>query len=986
MKKITSVILIIATILGIFGGVFFYKPTQVNGFWGIADVTFVNNITNDIKEFILDALPRTVAKYAIVRLQQEVARWAKGGFTDENAPFTMTNWGEEINNALDLASAKFIEKFNLTKFCSPLNYTLGEMFGIGIPYGGEVPYYEYAACTMDTIVDNVEAFWKNPSLAIYGWDAWSALSQPQNNIYGSFLMAATEKARLEQEEIDQKTLEKDTGSGYKNESECVEEQTLSPEELEKCELDCEKNAPTGQLGACYDRCDSQNTGICLKDVTKNLGSTIQSSMEKVVGSDIDWLISAKEITEMLNLVFSALFNKMINGLGLNSTTAYTPLQTTFKYNSEYSYYQNFKRVLTQEDINKLRTDILDSILKSIKSVATPGYTCDEKSQLPGDVYHELIVEILEQESQHLYVGMEGVDIKPDYIVLDNAFAVNAGIAIYGETWDDVPAYRYPDKCAKISGGGKCKDIVTKLPYDLKVENIKPGECVTVPPEYAPGSVGCLQALNKNRSDGLSDDEAIRKAMTDTCNRCWEGETGACETIPCCSSYAVGKQCLDAGYLVDGLKSACNECLKNGEQQCENIANATEKENCLKIHCSNYQNIPQINPASIPSAAEFYKRCQLVNLRESCNVCLKEYFMPASYCQEIDDFINRAFVKYPALVKQDSWFGRKNLSFPCEKNGSSGKQVPLGLICRILPDFGGVPKEQTVSGPGFSFTSTAGEPPPGEKNLCQKRCNVTYEELKSVIDNKPGDGDCSPIMYTVNATTPTSGRYIEKVKAKCCAALWWTGSDMSYQRCRDTEKQEECTWALPVDQEPWCYCDEGGRPLGFERTGAPPGGGNASLLVLPPDDDGDDDGDTSLPPTTQPPSSSQCGYADRGGDCADFSFDSPNRKVYGYTNNSPGGDVVYFAQGSCCETTETEDGDAVPPSGVISGCSWETGGDMATYECDLTGISGEIHAGVYHDEYPGDVSTGWHVCAPCNSSDAGYPFYGTSYDQCNGKAQ
>ena len=980
MKKFVSVILIITTTLSIISGVLFYKPKQVKAaFFPLPDL-------NTLKEYVLDILPKTVARYAMVRLQQEVARWAKGGFTDENAPFTMTNWGEEINNALDLASAKFIEKFNLTKFCSPLNYTLGEMFGIGIPYGGEVPYYEYAACTMDTIVDNVEAFWKNPSLAIYGWDAWSALSQPQNNIYGSFLMAATEKARLEQEEIDQKTLEKDTGSGYKNESECVKEQTLSPEELEKCELDCEKNAPTGQLGACYDQCDSRNTGTCLEYKTKNLGSTIQSSVEKAVGSDMDWLITADEITEMLNLVFSALFNKMINGLGLNSTTSYTPLQENFKYNSEYSYYTNFKKALTQEDVNKLRTNVLDSILRSIKSLTTAGYTCDEGSQLEGDVYHEVKVEILEQESQHLYVGMEGVDIKPDYIVLDNAFAVNAGIAIYGETWDNVPAFRYPDKCAEISGGGKCKDIKNNLPFEARVEDIKPGECTALPPEYAPGSVGCLQALNKNRSDELSDDEAIKKAMTDTCNRCWEGETGACETIPCCSGYTVGKQCLDAGYLVDGLKSTCNECLKNGEQQCENIANATEKENCLKIHCSNYQNIPQINPASIPSAVEFYNRCQLANRRENCNVCLKEYFMPASYCQEIDDFINRAFVKYPALVKQDSWYGRKNTSFSCEKNGSSGKQVPLGLVCRILPDFAGVPKERTVTTGGIgsvTITTTAGETPAGEKNLCEKRCKVTNEELKSLIDNKPGDGDCNPIMYTVNATTPDSGKYIEKVKAKCCAALWWTGAEgFTYEGCRDTEKQEECTWALPENQEPWCYCHEGDRPLGFERTGAPPGGGSASLLVLPPDDGGD----TSLPPTTQPPTSSQCGYADRGGDCADFSFDSPNRKVYGYTNNSPGGDVVYFAQGSCCETTEIEDGDAVAPSGVFSGCSWETGADRGEYECDLSGISGSVHAGVYHDEYPGDVSTGWHACVACDPNDYGYPLYGTSYDQCNGKAQ
>lgn len=909
MKKLVSVILIITTTLSIVSGVLFYKPKQANALFGIGD--FVINLTNDLKEFILDALPRTVARYAMVRLQQEIARWAKGGFTDENAPFTMTNWGEEIKNALDLASAKFIEEFNLTKFCSPLNYTLGEMFGIGIPYGGEVPYYEYAACTMDTIVDNVEAFWKNPSLAIYGWDAWNALSQPQNNIYSSFVMALNRKMQLAEEEKDQKTLEKDTGNGYKNENECVNEQKMTDEELAKCKKDCFDKwggRDDEKMVACYDQCDSRNTGICLEYKTKNLGSTIQSSIEKTIGSDIDWLISAKEITDMFNLVFSALFNKVINGLGLNGTTTYTSSQTNFKYNSEYSYYQNFKKTQTPEEIKKLRTDILDSILKSIKNVTTSGYDCKKDNQLSGDVYSEIATEMIEQESQHLYVGMEGVDIKPDYIVLDNSQAVNAGVAIYGETWDDVPAQRYPDKCAEISGGGKCKDIATKLPYDLKVENIS--GCAN----------GCLERMNNYRANGISDVDAINQAVADGV----------------CLSYAIGKQCLDGAYLVDGLKNTCNECLKNGEQQCENIANATEKEDCLKIHCSNYQNIPQLNPASIPSAVEFYKRCQLVNWRESCNVCLKEYFMPASYCGEIYDFVNRSFVKYPALFKGNSWWGRKNSAVCSEANDTAGKQVQLGLICRILPDFGG---SATVVTPTGTLTLNTG-------SICKKRCNVTDEELKSIIDNEPGDADCQPTMWTTDAYSP-GGQYFNYMavkKAKCCAALWWPGSDVSYQKCRDTEPQQQCTFAKPVDQEPWCYCKEGDRPLGFTRTG------------------GEEKGD-------------------RGGDCGDFEFTSPVEEVYGYPNNSPGGDVVYFATGACNEGQEGEQWDATGPSGVI--CQWEPS-DMGYLTCNV-GWGSSVHAGVYHNN-AGDTATGWHVCAPCNPNDAGYPLYGTSYDQCNGKAQ
>jgi len=287
MKKVIIIILITATIASIFT-VFLFRPKPAKAFLGIGDI--VADVLGWLKDFFLDRLPKIVARYAMVRLQQEIIRWAQGGYTDQNQPFAMFNWRNEIIDALNLASAKFLEEYHLTKLCAPFRFTIGTTLGLTTYYG--IPYTEYAACSLDTIINNVGQFWQNPSITVYGWNAWQALAQPQNNIFGSTLLAAERMAEIQTQEIAEKQLQKDTGGGYKNENECKKYQEMSDEELMDCNLECslscigDPNRDLCEL-ACSTGCNSLNTGICLEYKTKNLGSIIHSAIEKTVGSDID---------------------------------------------------------------------------------------------------------------------------------------------------------------------------------------------------------------------------------------------------------------------------------------------------------------------------------------------------------------------------------------------------------------------------------------------------------------------------------------------------------------------------------------------------------------------------------------------------------------------------------------------------------------------------------------------------------------------------
>ncbi|MBD3282515.1 MAG: hypothetical protein GF387_02825 [Candidatus Portnoybacteria bacterium] len=756
MKKSIAIILIIALTLSLGMNFLIFKPKKANAVLGIGDITV--DIVNQVKEWVLDQLPKSLARHGMVRIQQEIARWAQGGFTEENKPFAMTDWKAEVNQALNIASGRFIQEFNLTPLCMPLQISIGERLELNRPYYS-VPYTQYAACTIDQVVDNAEAFWENPSISVYGWDTWSALMRPENNIFGATLMAIERRAEIEEEEVEEKEKEFEAGQGYMNENECMEEQVLTEEQLEACKNKCreDEKAQTDPmwLASCIYKCDSQNTGICLEYRTTNVGSSIHSSVEKSIGSDIDWLITADEITELLNLVFSSLFSKMMHGIGLTGSS-YAATSDISKQQLEYGYHSDYKKSLTSADIKEARRNILENILNSVKKLSTTSYECDTKHQLEGRVFQEMVAEIIDQEAQHLYSVSEGVDLKPDFQVLDSAVAVNNGYAVYGQTWDDIPLSKYPQKCLETTDT-QCKNITTRLPYELNISNIN-DEC----------STGCLGRINEYRIEGFTDAEAVTKATQDGY----------------CSTTTIGTACIEGAHLINKTKNRCEDCITKAESICSTKI-GDERESCIELYCSNYEDIS----TSITSAEDFYNRCGTSITKEGCYTCLKEYFMPAYYCWQMYEYVNRAFIKYPAQAKEDLWWGGYNdfdLSDPyCPDNRTpSDAKIPVGLVCRILPNY----NMKTLT--------------------CEALCNTTEEELKDITDNEPQNVDCAdatgaPLQWDLDAFHP-GGQYLDHLstkRTKCCGAL--TGHNISlYLKCRgevgDSSQQHE----TPTPCEDW----------------------------------------------------------------------------------------------------------------------------------------------------------------------------------------
>lgn len=285
MKKIfiksITIILLISLLIGI-GAPVLFKSKKANAQILSVPTSEVPLPTSSTfsKEWISDAIVRAAVRAAVVAMVNEIANWARGGFRASNQPFAIASWENYLKRAVNIGSARFIEEFGLTELCLPFRDILGQRLGLGVLDMYQPIYQEYAACTIERITGNAQEFFDNPSISKYGWGAWTALAQPQNNIFGSFLLATQRKAGLEDESKAAKEKEGTVSGGYENFTECMKRGSM---------------------------------GICIDSMLRTTGTEIHDLLEEATRSDLEWLISADEISELITAFIAGFWNRLREG-------------------------------------------------------------------------------------------------------------------------------------------------------------------------------------------------------------------------------------------------------------------------------------------------------------------------------------------------------------------------------------------------------------------------------------------------------------------------------------------------------------------------------------------------------------------------------------------------------------------------------------------------------------------------------------------------
>lgn len=117
-----------------------------------------------------------------------------------------------LNSAAQVAGAKFLNSLSGVNLCSVTPRLKLQMALLPIP-----EFKTQAECTLDKIVGNIEDFYADFSKG--GWVAWNESMKPNNNAFGTWLMAQDKKAALEFAAIQKK--DKEITNGFESKKRCL---------------------------------------------------------------------------------------------------------------------------------------------------------------------------------------------------------------------------------------------------------------------------------------------------------------------------------------------------------------------------------------------------------------------------------------------------------------------------------------------------------------------------------------------------------------------------------------------------------------------------------------------------------------------------------------------------------------------------------------------------------------------------------------------
>ncbi len=934
MKQFIATILIIGLVLSLNLNLFLIKPKTVQAFSsvegqvtaGATTTTAIGTWAHTIKEVVLDAIGWVFADTILKPLEQRIMNWGLGRTSAANEPFLIVDWGEFFKQALIVGTAKFIAEYDLIwdtadDLDNRIKGTLDSL-GFNRYYEEFRGYSEYARTTLysDLGPDRYQPFINSGySLRVGGWPAWFSMLKPQNNVFGQIMMASYARRQMMEAEKEAKANQAQAAHGYKNEEattktsveQCVEQaqgegtSTCRNRCVTKCNISLQPD-PTGAikqacLNSCYAECDRQvqiKTNNCqarpevsLQTKIKNWGQHIETYMTDALGADMARIISADEISELIGIIFSALLNKAVSGLGLgfSAKTSTPKTRARADYKDKFSYGRSFKKSQTKNSIQDVRTNVLNSILSGMQSLDRSLIRCKESEQMTYEDWTKQVAEVLETSVEALYVGLVGANLRPDFEVLDSGWAP---YTVYGYSWGHIPYSKMPPACRAITdqlnlgSRATCMNIISGLePLDPTFNELACPTC-TPPTAGFTYSGTCSQCMYDH--DGLA---------------CPPGETPLLTqgvTIP----ETILKQkatfyntCLN--WYTNQTLNRCEECIKKADEKCSKL-DGTKERQCIVDggFCDNYGDVSEhiqgtitdtyIDPntmAIVPGTAglDFYDKCVIEEKKDACFTCLKEYYVPATYCDQINDYVVRSIDKYPAIVKiiksgaddKAAWFGPWD-STQCEENYNP-KPMDLALMCRIAPD--------------FSL---------GRGKLCPAMCmgrGMTEAELQDITDFRPNGADCNNTTINIggrDAWNATADGVV-KIRGKCCGALNISNSS-AYSACVGKEATTKTTLCSgkPFYQEPQCYCENGERPVARTKNRLP--------SFECPNVAGIADGTNCWDRPDQPADQTICRK-----NCDSSDFTVPNmtglKDALIRTNAAPGGSMVYIGTERC-----TNDGD------------------------------------------------------------------------------
>ncbi len=238
------------------------------------------------QSFILEALKKRVLDLLVA----EIIQWVQG----DGTPKFITNWEQFLGDAANVAAGDFAQYLKLGDLCSPFRGQVENFFG---GYQSRQINLTPITCTLDDIVGNIEDFYNDFSQG--GWLAYQESWKPQNNLFGSYILAKSSQVANIESAQEAAKLQGLAGRGYPGEQTCFEitppPGTTSKDPSLGPDLDGD-----GDFGDIQSTCDITTPGATIGDL-----------VGKAVGSDIDFIVNAPQLSTYVAAIADALFNRLI---------------------------------------------------------------------------------------------------------------------------------------------------------------------------------------------------------------------------------------------------------------------------------------------------------------------------------------------------------------------------------------------------------------------------------------------------------------------------------------------------------------------------------------------------------------------------------------------------------------------------------------------------------------------------------------------------
>ena len=254
--------------------------------------------------FGLDALARALARSLLNAFIDNVIYWIRTGDW-RGGSYVIKNWKEYLKEATNFELLHFLKDLNLEWLCEP--FAPQVKIALSWPEAAKFSFKQRVECGLWDVLEGwqavIEDFYNDFRKG--NWQAYVKVNmEPQNTFYGSYMIGFDKKYERMGDKAEAKRSQAISSLGYKAHLK------MPPGACDQsCLSHCRENTDYGEEYCRHECCPD------IEEVSTP-GSSIHDTIQKTAGIDIDWLITADEVDEVIIAIIGALMDRILSETGL----------------------------------------------------------------------------------------------------------------------------------------------------------------------------------------------------------------------------------------------------------------------------------------------------------------------------------------------------------------------------------------------------------------------------------------------------------------------------------------------------------------------------------------------------------------------------------------------------------------------------------------------------------------------------------------------